>query len=278
MPVRRLASLRRTALAAALAPALLLGSAPLAGCATSGVNRGDVNLVSLQEEWQLGEQYHQQISRQMRLSSDATLTAYVNEVGQRLVRQTELANLPWRFYVVDDASVNAFNIPGGRVYVHTGLIARAGSASELAAAMAHEVMHGASRHGTERLTKAQGVNVLGSILLGRNGGAARQIGTEVAAAGLMARFSRSDESEADREGLRILRRAGYDARGMVEVFRTLLATQQSRPGAVQQFFSTHPVTQDRLRAMEAQIQREGLTGGRRDEAGFTRARSRAGGR
>lgn len=268
---------RRFAHPLALAALVLSPVVAATGCTTTGVNQGDVNLISVQEEWQMGAQLHQQVAQQMRLSSDATLTAYVNQIGQALVRQTEMANLPWHFYVVESNDINAFNIPGGYVYVNKGLIARAGSASELAAVMGHEIMHGVSRHGTERLTKAQGVNVLGSILLGRNPGALQQIGAQIAAGGLMARFSRGDESEADRQGLRVLHRAGYDARGMVDVFRTLLATQQSRPSSVQQFFSTHPVTEDRLRAMEQQIRRENLTGGRRDDGQFSRMKARAGG-
>jgi predicted Zn-dependent protease len=266
-------SLRHPAIHRAAA-ALLLALA-VAGCASSGVNRGQLNLISLEEEWRLGQQLERDLARQLRLVNDSAALAYVNEVGQRLVRQTEMANLPWRFHLVADPEVNAFNIPGGHVYVNTGLIAEADDASEFAGVLAHEISHGVSRHGTEQLSRAYGISILGGILLGENPAAYQQILAQIVAQGSLARFSRAAESEADRLGIHTMHDASYDPRGLVEVFQQLLSTRQRRPSSVEQFFSTHPLTEERLaearREIEGLPQRSGLV---EREAGYDRLQDR----
>lgn len=247
-----------------------------AGCATTGVNRGDFNLISLQEEWQAGRQLEQDVARQVRLVGDATLTAYVNRIGQRIVQTTELRNLPWKFHVVADKSINAFNIPGGHVYVNTGLIERAENTAELAAVMAHEIAHGVSRHGTERLSKAQGINLGAGLLLGRNAPGYQQLVAQIAATGAIAKFSRNDEREADALGVRYLQQAGYNPNGMVTFFEKLLTDKRRSRGAVADFFATHPLTSERIDNVRRDIARlprkNGLT---TNEGSFRSIRQRA---
>jgi predicted Zn-dependent protease len=224
---------------------LLLASLTLGGFTFGGCSSG-FNLVSVDEEWQMGQQLEQEVAQQVDLVNDATLTNYVSRIGQRIVAQTPLANRPWRFYVVDDPAINAFNVPGGLVYVHTGLIAAADNTAELAGVIAHEIAHGAERHGTERMTKAYGLNVAAALLLGQDPGVGSQIAAQIAGGGAIAKFSRDDEREADLLGVRYMARAGYNPMGMATMFEELLADRQRRPGAVQQFFSTHPLTEDRI--------------------------------
>jgi predicted Zn-dependent protease len=247
----------------------------IAGCASSGVNQGQLNLVSLQEEWQLGQQLERDLSRQLRLVNDSSALAYVNQIGQRIVRQTEMANLPWEFHIVANPEVNAFNIPGGHVYVNTGLIAEADDAAEFAGVLAHEISHGVSRHGTEQLSRAYGINILGSVLLGENPAAYQQILAQILAQGSLARFSRTAEGEADRLGVRYMYGAGYDPRGLVEVFEKLLAARQRRPSSLERFFSTHPLTEERLADARQEIEslpdRSGLVS---REAGYDRLQDR----
>lgn len=233
----------------------------LTGCATSGVNRGDVNIVSMEEEWQLGQQLERDLERELDLSRDRVVTSYVSQLGQRLVAQTEMSDRRWEFHVVRDGNINAFNIPGGHVYVHTGLIAAADNAAELAGAMAHEIAHGVSRHATERLTKQYGLSTGASILLGGNPAWYEQLLAQIAATGAVAKFSRDDEREADRLGVRYMAQSGYDPQGMVHMFRELLRQRERQPGAVSQFFSTHPLTEERIQNVEQQIQQMDLPRG-----------------
>lgn len=227
----------------------------LSGCATSGVNRGDVNLISLEEEWQMGQQLEAEIAREMDLVRDPSALAYVNEVGQRIVNQTNMRQLPWEFHIVDDPSINAFNIPGGHVYVHTGLIEAADNASQLAGVMAHEIAHGVSRHATERLTKAYGLQIAAGAVLGQNPGIIEQIVAQIAGSGAIAKFSRDDEREADQLGVGYMYQGGYNPEGMVEMFETLLQERQRRPSDIEQFFSTHPLNEERIADIERELSR-----------------------
>ena len=239
----------------------------VAGCATLG----GVNYVSLDEEWELGRQLERDLAGRLDLVNDATLRNYVNAMGQRMVRQTTLGDRPWRFHVVRDGSINAFNVPGGLVYVHTGLLSRARTAAEFAGALAHEIGHGVARHGTLRLSQAQEANLLASILLGGNPNAVAQIGAQVVAAGAFARFSREDEREADQLAVELMAVTGYDPEGLARLLERLMQENGGGGG----FFSSHPNPAERVqnvRALARNVNRSGL---RMDESGYATVRSRA---
>jgi predicted Zn-dependent protease len=252
--------LSRTLLPFALA--LLLGPL-LAGCATLG----GANYVSLEEEWQLGQQLEADINRQVRLVDDATLQRYVEQVGQQIVRETEMANLPWRFHVIADDEINAFNIPGGVVYVNTGLLAQSGSASEFVGALSHEIAHGVARHGTRRLSQAYEANLLAAVVLGGNPGLVEQIAAQVVAQGAFASFSRADEREADALAVQYMAGAGWDPEGLARLLERLV----SQGGGIA-LFSTHPAPQER--AANVRALSRGHTG-RDDDGQFASVRSRA---
>lgn len=254
--------------------ALLAGLVVLASCATTGV-LGDFNLISIEEEWELGRRLEADIAKQLTLVNDQAALAYVNQVGRKLVAQTEMAQLPWKFHIVADEQVNAFNIPGGHVYVYTGLIAAADSAAELAGVMAHETAHGVARHATEQLTKSYGLSILAGVVLGQDPAVYERILAQVVGAGTLAKFSRDAEREADSLGVRFMHAAGYDPRGMASMFEELLERRRRRPGSVQRFFSSHPLTEERIadvrRDAAALPQRSGLI---QDEPGFRDLRQR----
>ena len=235
--------------------ALLLALALGSGCGSAGVNKGDFNLMSLQDEWALGQKLAADIERQLPLSQDQAVVGYVNQVGQRIVRHTEMAQMPWTFHVVNDPAINAFAIPGGHVYVNTGLIAAADSVSELAGVMAHEINHGVARHSTEQLSKAYGLEILASLVLGQNPAAYQTILAQIIGGGALARFSRDAENEADVLGVRSMYQAGYDPRGMASMFEELLSREKRSPSSVQRFFSTHPLTADRITKVRAEAQK-----------------------
>jgi predicted Zn-dependent protease len=243
---------RAPALAALSAAVLALTALLAAACASSGVNQGDFNLVSLEEEWQLGQQLERDLAKQLRLVNDRSALAYVNRVGQQIVNQTEMRELPWKFHIVADDQVNAFNIPGGHVYVNTGLIKAAGNVAEFTGVLSHEISHGVSRHGTEQLTRAYGLSMVAGLALGENPAVYQQILAQIVGTGTLAKFSRSAEREADHLGVIYMSRAGYDPLGMATMFEKLLQRRRSQPGAVAQFFSTHPLTEERIRDVRTQ--------------------------
>lgn len=240
--------------------AVVLATILTSGCGSGG--GGGFNLISIEEEWQLGQQLSQEVARQVRFNNDPAVNAYIRNMGQRIVAQAAppFNQLPWQFHVVEDPSINAFAIPGGHVYVHTGLIENADNASELAGVMAHEISHVLARHSTEQLSRQYGLELVAALVLGQNPGALTQIAAQIAATGAMARFSRQAEEEADEIGINAMARAGYNPAGMASMFEELLEHRQGSPGRVEQFFSTHPLTEDRIQAARNRAQQLGNRG------------------
>jgi predicted Zn-dependent protease len=252
---------------------LLVATLPLAGgCATTGINAGDFSIVSVDEEWQLGEQLSADVAKQMKVIDSPEINAYVTAIGEKILAQARndspTATRPWHFHVIQDSTLNAFNIPGGHVYVNSGLVAAAGNYSELALVMGHEVSHGLARHGVENMTKAYGISLIASLVLGKNPAAYQEIVANIVAGGTLMKFSRDAEREADRLGIHYAYAAGIDPMGMVTFFEKLKAVEGSRPSAVEQFFSSHPLTDDRIQAARQEIQGLAAKPLEKDDPGF----------
>lgn len=253
--------------------ALVLVTFLAVGCGSAG--GGNFNLISIEEEWQLGQQLSQEVATQVRFNNDPAVNAYVRSMGQSIVAQAAppFNQLPWQFHVVQDDAINAFAIPGGHVYVNTGLIKNADNAAELAGVMAHEISHVLARHSTEQLSRQYGLSMVAGMVLGQNPGALTQIAAQIAGAGAMASFSRQAEEEADAIGIQAMAAAGYNPIGMATMFEELLENRRGQPGRVEQFFSTHPLTEDRVRAARERAAQIGERG-RLDEAEFQQIRRR----
>ncbi|HYU54386.1 MAG TPA: M48 family metallopeptidase [Gemmatimonadaceae bacterium] len=212
--------------------------------------------ISQQQEVQMGQEYAQQINAQLPIVRDPELNRYINVLGDSIARLTSRRDLDWHFFIVDAKEVNAFAVPGGFVYVNRGLIERADQMDELAGVLGHEIGHVVRRHTVKQMEKAQGANVgvtlaciLTSICNSQIAGAA----INIAGGAVFARFSRQDEAEADAEGFNNVVRAGISPVGMVTMFQKLLVERRSRPGAVEAWFITHPLEEDRIQAVQARI-------------------------
>jgi beta-barrel assembly-enhancing protease len=213
--------------------------------------------ISTQQEMEMGAQHAAEINRQLPIITDNTVNNYVNTLGRNIAAQGQ-RQIPYRFYVVNAPQVNAFAVPGGHIYINRGLIERARNMSELAGVLAHEIGHVEHRHGVDQLERMQGANLAltaAYVLLGRT-----PTGVEEAAIGVggnlyFARHSREAENEADASAVGLLVRAGIDPNGLPSFFNVLLAEQQRQPGAVEQWFSTHPLTTDRVANTQNMISR-----------------------
>jgi len=190
------------------------------------------------------------------LVGDARLQRYVNNVGRWLASQTERADLPWRFGVLDAPQVNAFAAPGGTIFVTRGLVQRMRSEAELAGVLAHEIGHVLKKHYLKAIQKSAQAELAGealSMAIKDSGSEARgklvRFGTEIYSRGL----DKSDELEADRLGVVIAARAGYDAYGLPAVLQTLQASNPE-DSALALMFKTHPAPAERLDALAAKMQ------------------------
>ncbi len=211
------------------------------------INKGSINFTSIEEEMQLGRGLAADIERESRLVTDSVITEYVNRIGQNLVRNSD-AEVPFTIKVIDSTEINAFALPGGYLYITTGLILAADEEAELAGVLAHEIAHVTARHGTESQAKSQIISLASIPLIflgGVPGLAARQV-AEFAIPMTFLKFSRGAEEEADYLGTQYMYRAGYDPAAMITMFEKLQAQQKSSPGKVSGLFSSHPATASRI--------------------------------
>jgi len=214
-----------------------------------------VNFYSLEKEIALGKGLAQEVEKQAKIINDPVIAEYVNRVGQNLVRNSD-AKVPFTIKVIDSEEVNAFALPGGFFFVNSGLILKADSEAELAGVMSHEIAHVAARHGTRQATRGE-IAQVGMIPLifmgGWTGYGIYQAASVLVPIGFL-KFSRGFESEADMLGLEYMYKAGYDPTAFVDFFEKIETLEKRKPGTMAKVFSTHPMTDDRIRAAQKNIQ------------------------
>jgi predicted Zn-dependent protease len=214
-----------------------------------------LNCYSIDKEIAMGKQLAEEVQRQAKLMDDPVITEYVNRVGQNLVRNSD-AKVPFTFQVIDDETLNAFALPGGFIFVHTGLMRAAETEAEIASAIAHEIAHVAARHMTRQACRAQIANLatIPLIFLGGLPGYAIRQGMGMAIPMTFLTFSRGFESEADYLGVQYLYAAGYDPTAAIDMFEKMMSLEKRKPGTIAKVFSTHPLNDDRLRKAQAEIE------------------------
>jgi predicted Zn-dependent protease len=221
---------------------------------TRDVSKG-INFYSIEKELALGKQMAEQVERQAKLLDDKVITEYVNRLGQNLARNSD-TKLPLKIKVIDSKELNAVTLPGGYIYVDSGLIRLAQTEAELAAALAHEIAHVAARHGTRQATQSE-VAQLATIPLiflgGLPGICARSAAVVGGPLGPLA-AQRGFETEADALGLQYLYKSGYDPLGMVDIFEKLFSYDERKHGRIAQVFSNHPVYGLRLVSVQKNIE------------------------
>lgn len=219
-------------------------------------NVGDgINFYSLEKEIALGKQLAQEVERQAKVIDDPIIAEYVNRVGQNLVRNSD-AKVPFTIKVLDTEEVNAFALPGGFFFVNSGLILKTESEAELAGVMAHEIAHVACRHGTRQQTKGQLIQLgtIPLIMMGGWAGYAIYQGAGLAIPMGFLAFTRANEAEADYYGLQYLYKSGYDPLAFVDFFEKIETLEKKKPGSIAKVFSTHPMTEDRVKRAQKEIQ------------------------
>jgi beta-barrel assembly-enhancing protease len=259
---------RPSRVAALVAPAL----AALLACSGAQRARTETALANVlippEQEKQLGLQVKDQLEKEQHVQyvEDAAVNGYVNDVAGKILAQAkkDRPEVEWSVKVINDPKqVNAFATPGGYLYVYSGLLLAAGDTAEVAGVLGHESGHVVARHSARQMVNAFGLETLAGLALGKNPGAASQLAAGLAGQTGMLAFSRGDETEADEYGARYASASGYDPHGIGTFFEKLEQGGASTP-AWAAFLSTHPATPDRIKKVNAYIERNHLggTGGR----------------
>jgi predicted Zn-dependent protease len=211
------------------------------------------NLFSKQQDVQLGQESAAQVRKQMPIVHDPVLTEYVNRVGKRLAasREAQGSGFPFTFEVVADPSINAFALPGGPMFINTGLLRAVDNEAQLAGVMGHEMSHVILRHGTNQASKRNLIQlptVLAGAATGNSmAGKLAQVGIGLGANSVLLKFSRTAESQADLTGSHIMAEAGYDPTEMARFFNKL---NSQGGGERLQFLSDHPNPDNREHAIQ----------------------------
>ncbi len=237
--------------------------------------------VTIKDEKEMGEKFDVMVRSNLPIIEDPEVKQYVDYMLARLVKAIPPQPFTFKATTILHNSLNAFAVPGGYVYVFTGLIMNLDKEEELAGVLAHELAHVTQRHVASRLQKAQFVT-LGSLLLavagvaaGGAGGGALAMGALGAGQSAMLNYSRLDENEADQIGLQYLIAAGYPPEGMVAGFKVLRQKSWMSGISVPTYLSTHPALGDRINGLQARIQTMGKSVQNRsqDNKRFTRVKT-----
>lgn len=218
------------------------------------------------QEIQLGNEAAAQVGRSMEIVNDPQTEAWLNRIGQKLAQTPQANNYPYHFKLVNEDSINAFALPGGPMFVHTGLIKAADNESEVVGVLAHEMSHVALRHGAAQMTKQQRwdtvFGIVGAVAGMAGGGQcgllcqAAQTGGGLLENSVLLRYSREHEQDADLNGARMMSAAGYNPIELAHFFEKLQAQLGSaaEPKGLAKFFSDHPPTGNRVQYVSQDIQ------------------------
>lgn len=224
------------------------------------------------EEQQLGQEFMRNVRQQASLIEDLDITQYLENLGQRLAAGSSNPERHYRFFMLDDASINAFAGPGGFIGVHSGLFMAARDESELAGVLAHEIAHVTQRHlvrayeASSRLGLPTAAAMLAAILLGAatqsDAGIAAAVAVQASSLQYQINFTRANEQEADRIGIHTLSRVQIDPFGMADFFGRLQRANRLYGERPPEFLSTHPVTANRIAETRARAEQVGHKGSR----------------
>jgi len=225
------------------------------GCQTAPfTGRRQLILISRSEELQLGEQSYAEILKKSKISNNAAADAVLQRVGKRIAEMAHEPDFEWEFKLIESDQVNAFCLPGGKVAVYTAILPVCKDEAGLAAVVAHEVAHAMARHGAERVSQNLAVEVVATGLqMGIGKMDPRAQGIVMAAygagstVGVLLPYSRTQESESDEIGIRLMARAGYNPEAAVLLWQRMAQLG----GGGLEFLSTHPASERRIEDLKA---------------------------
>jgi beta-barrel assembly-enhancing protease len=243
-----------------LAPALLMS-----GCSTEYnivTGQQESYMYSTDREVRMGQAINEQILKEYTLVDDPLVQNRVEEIGRKIAAVCDRRDIEYSFRVLKDDEVNAVSLPGGFVYINSGLLERTKNDDELAGVVAHEVAHIVARHSIKKLQALNSYSLIRLLGVVAPGQSAAAMGTAADAAfvELLMGYSREDELLADQLAARYSRAAGYDPRGILNFLATLQEVNRKQPLRPKSYYKTHPYVPDRIRVVKQELgERIGFT-------------------
>ncbi|MDD5771399.1 MAG: Maf and M48 domain-containing protein [Candidatus Omnitrophica bacterium] len=234
----------------------ILPTAFLSGCST------EYNIVTKQEEKyyystdqevQMGRSIDRQVEKQYKMSADPLQQKRVEDIGKKIAAVSDRKEIDYHFRVLQDEQVNAVSLPGGYVYINSGLLDKASNDDELACVLAHEVGHIVARHSIKKLQAMQGYSILRVLVAVAPGTDEVGSAADAAFTQFLLGYSREDELLADQLGARYAKLAGYDPHGMITFLDKLQEINRRMPIQQKSYYKTHPYVPDRIRVVKQEI-------------------------
>ena len=246
-----------------------------ANCAMVDTISSSLFVVTPEEETTMGKQFAGEIEKGITIyDKDPAATAYIDSLGQRLVKSAEPCSQTFTFKIVDNEEVNAFAIPGGYCYVQIGLIRLAKNEGELASVMAHEIAHVTARHGAKDISRSKAYDAAGQFAAGATGAADKSavlsdMAVKVVKSGILLQHSKEDEFEADALAVKTLAKAGLDPDSLAAFFQQMdPSAKRGDTPLYSTLLSTHPPTGERIAAARKLAKSAGSGPWSKDSAGF----------
>lgn len=224
-----------------------------ASCASSGVNQAGHSLADDEEKlWKRAKEEERMLDSSGHIYEDPALDSYLNQIARSIVPETELKRIDLRVKVIKSPFLNAFAYADGAIYINTGIIARMDNEGQLAALIGHEVTHALKRHSLKRVRSEKAATALVTAIqiaafpLGIVGGGVAAIAGSIGGAVAVTGYTKEQETEADREGFRLIKNAGYDPEEALRLFEHLKKNIEEENLSEPFFFGTHPRIQERI--------------------------------
>ncbi len=228
----------------------------LAVLGTVLITAGPADAITIKEEEALSREIFKKVAELYPIVNDRRITEYVNRIGYKVVNELPSGSFDYEFYVIQSSDYNAFAIPGGKIFIHSGLVEAMDDESELVGILGHEVAHVVCRHISQRIDRGPKITmlslagVIAGALLAANGegdvGQALTVGSMAAGQTLELSYSREDEMQADQLGLKYLKKAGYDAEGLLNILKKIRNRRIYGSGQIPAYMLTHPAIDDRI--------------------------------
>jgi beta-barrel assembly-enhancing protease len=239
-----------------LRPTQLLAILLIAGCSYLPFPAKTTTAQAVQEdpEAKIAREFRREAKRQLTFVNNPEVEAYIDQIGRRILSVMGPQNFEYRFFVIAESQLNAFSVPGGSIYMYTGLLDRVKNTSEVAGVMGHEIIHAKDHHMMRMGSGIDPLTILGLLaMIAARGGAAGQAAgavTQALSATRQFAFSRQLELEADTLGAKYMAQAGYDPKGMLSFMKTMDQQRALTQTDIPAYLLTHPPSQERAANIE----------------------------